>query len=106
MVQVFSPMLGHLFSPEVVQSDNGKAPSSQAYFPFWNQEDREAGNRKETMDIRLYSAPTVSKPASTSLDWYQAQADFDGFVYPPHRLCGQTPPVSSHPSLIYRSDLV
>lgn len=49
MVHVFSPMLGHRFSPKVVhsfspklvQGDNGETPSSEAYFPFCNQQDRE-----------------------------------------------------------------
>ena len=57
MVHVFSPMLGHpfspklvhwfspkvvhSFSPKLVQGDNGETPSSEAYFPFWNQQDRE-----------------------------------------------------------------
>ncbi len=57
MVQVFSPKLGHpfspkrvhqfspkvvhSFSPKLVQGDNGETPSLEAYFPFWNQQDRE-----------------------------------------------------------------
>ena len=41
-----------------------------------------------------------------SLDWHQAQADLDGFVYLLHRPRGQTPPTPAHPPLVYRSDLV
>jgi hypothetical protein len=57
MVQVFSPILVHpvspklvhrfspkvvqSFSPKLVQGDNSETPSSEAYFPFWNQRDWE-----------------------------------------------------------------
>jgi hypothetical protein len=43
---------------------------------------------------------------SDSLERHQTQADLDGFVHPLHRLRGQMPPISSHPPLVYRADLV
>ena len=41
VVHRFSPKVVHSFSPKVVQGDNGETSSSKAYFPFWDEQDRE-----------------------------------------------------------------
>ena len=41
LVHPFSPKVVHSFSPKLVQGDSGETPSSEAYFPLGNEDNRE-----------------------------------------------------------------